>query len=456
MSDNQSSMYQPFDELLSSQGPVVLAGKQILKVASFDGENTEIVFPPSYANPSEKKDDPAVYNIDELDPKDPSKNVCVLDSIPSQANRTEPLFGEPPYDGLVPQYKLQFNNELPVFNITQIGHRIADAAFRGTTLRPDIVTAFKEYSKGNAKKLADIGPTSLIFGAWDSRGTGVKVPRLINSIIRAFNVQTIKRSAQYSPPIKYEQEGMVPVGIEGKPADHGLADVPSSHKIGGVQVFGEIRRDFTLNLELLRDLKGANEEETRKLQRYVLGLSLLAFTATQKTYLRQGCQLLPNGEPTWLQFKANGTQANWSPPNDIPSIAQSAAADFGVKQPTNQPLVFDKNLLKETIDTDLKAKTDKKASNESDTFAELLKLVTALTPDASDTFPKGKKDPITKLDKEIKKTLKGNKTSEFLKETVTKLEALAVANSGAASRKAEMLALLQQLPGEMSSEGGNS
>lgn len=456
MSDKQTSMYQPFDELLSPQGPVVLTGKQILKVASFDNEHTEIVFPPSYANPSEKKDDPPVYNIDVLDPKDPSKNVCVLDSIPSQANRMEPLFGEPPYDGLVPQYKLQFNNELPVFNITQIGHRIADAAFRGTTLRPDIVTAFTEYSKGNAKRLADIGPTSLVFGVWDSRGTGVKVPRLINSIIRAFNVQTIKRSAQYSPPIKYEQEGMVPAGIEGKPADHGLADVPSSHKIGGVQVFGEIRRDFTLNLELLRDIKGANDDETKKLQRYVLGLALLAFTATQKTYLRQGCQLLPNGEPSWLQFKANGTQASWTPPKDIPSIAQSAAADYGVKQPANQPLVFDKKLLKETIDTDTKAKSDKKASNESDAVSELIKLVTALTPDASDTFPKGKKDPLAKLEKELKKALKGNKASESFKETAAKLEALAVADVGAASRKAEMLALLENLSSEMSFEGGNS
>jgi CRISPR-associated protein Csb1 len=200
-----NSVNKAFDELLDLKGPVILVGQQLLKAASLDDGKKEIIFPPSYANPSEKKDDPPVYNIDPpYDPKDPltHNNVCVLDSVPSQANRMEPLFADPPYDVLVPQYKVKFNDELPIVNITQIGHRIADAAFRGTSLRANIVAAFKEYSKGNAEKLARIGPTSLVFGVWDSRGTGVKVPRLINSIIRAFNVQPLKRSAQYVPPIK--------------------------------------------------------------------------------------------------------------------------------------------------------------------------------------------------------------------------------------------------------------
>lgn len=489
MSNSDAPDYTELDRLLDPKGPVILVGQQLLKPASFDDEKKEVVFPPSYANPSEKKDDPPVYNIDALDPSDPSKNVCVLDSIPSQANRMEPLFCEPPYDTLIPQYNVKFNDDLPIINITQIGHRIADAAFRGTSLRAEIVTAFKEYSKGNAKELAKIGPTSLIFGVWDSRGTGVKVPRLINSIIRAFDVQQLKRSAQYTPPIKYEQEGMVPAGLDGKPADHGLADVPSSHKIGGVQVFGNIRREFSLNLELLRGLnapltadrtksikdkyesehqdeaeesrkKGADEgiktaqrEANLNLQRYILSLALLAFTATQKTYLRQGCQLLPKGEPIWKKFLADGKEDSWTPGNlDLLRLAHHAAREFKVAQPPNQPLVFEKKRLKDSIDADEKVKSDKKASTESEAIDELKKLVTDLIPDPADMFPSGKKDPLAKLVKEIAKVKKNKKTPDDLKKLVNELEPLAIVDAGAAARKKLMLELFLAAGGAITNE----
>lgn len=353
-----------FDKLLNPEGPVMIAGQQFLKIAAVS--NDDVVFPPSYANPSEKKDDPPVYNIDPLDPEDTSKNVCVLDSIPSQANRMEPLFGLPEYSSLVPQYSVKFTKDSPPVSILRIGHRLADAAFRGTILRDSIVQAFRDYGKGNAVPIAKLGATSLVFGVWDSRGTGVKVPRLINSIIRAFNVSPLKRSAQYSPPIKYEQEGLIPAGLKGQPADHGLADVPSTHKIGGVQIYGDIRRDFSFNLSTLRALKGTTPEETVKLQRYVLSLALLAFTATPEPTLRQGCQLLPKGKPTWKQFFANGDESDWTPDNlNIKGFAAAASTQFGVEQPQNQPLVFDKSLLKASIEADSKNKADKKSRGKS-------------------------------------------------------------------------------------------
>ena len=374
MSETDKFDYTEFDKFLDPKGPVMIVGQQFLKPASVDA-TTDIVFPPSYANPSEKKDDPPVYNIDSLDPADPSKNVCVLDSIPSQANRMEPLFGLPEYSSLVPQYSVKFTEDSLPVSILQIGHRLADAAFRGTPLRGPIVQAFKEYAKGNAVPIAKLGATSLVFGVWDSRGTGVKVPRLINSIIRAFNVSPLKRSAQYSPPIKYEQEGLIPAGLEGKPADHGLADVPSTHQIGGVQICGDIRRDFSLNLSTLRALKGTTPEETEKLQRYILSLALLAFIATPEPTLRQGCQLLPKGKPTWKQFFANGDERDWAPDNlNITGFAVAASTDFGVEQPQKQPYVFDKNLLKESIEADSKKKADKKNSGKSpiDILAQLV------------------------------------------------------------------------------------
>lgn len=365
MSETDKFDYTEFDKLLDPKGPVIIVGRQFLKPASIDA-TTDIVFPPSYANPSEKKDDPPVYNIDPLDPADMSKNVCVLDSIPSQANRMEPLFGLPEYSSLVRQYSVKFTEDSLPVSILQIGHRLADAAFRGTPLRGPIVQAFREYAKGNAVPIAKLGATSLVFGVWDSRGTGVKVPRLINSIIRAFNVSPLKRSAQYSPPIKYEQEGLIPAGLEGKPADHGLADVPSTHKIGGVQIQGDIRRDFSLNLSTLRALRGTTPEETEQLQRYILSLALLAFIATPEPTLRQGCQLLPKGKPTWKLLFADGDERDWTPDSlGLTRFATAASTEFGVEQPQNQPLVFDKNLLKESIEADSKKKADKKNRGKS-------------------------------------------------------------------------------------------
>lgn len=480
MSDEQDIVHKAFDDLLDRNGPVVLVGKQSLKAGSFDGENTEIVFPPSYANPSEKKDDPPVYNIDPpYDSKDPQthNNVCVLDSIPSQANRMEPLFGEPPHDALIPQYRIKFNDELPIVNITQVGHRIADAAFRGTTLREDIVTAFKEYSKGNAIKLAEIGPTSLVFGVWDSRGTGVKVPRLINSIIRAFKVRPLKRSAQYTPPIKYETEGQLPAGLDGKPADHGLADVPSTHKIGGIQVFGEIRRDFSLNLELLRDLhaplrkdekekiqkdyesehvnqsdddrkKGIEEAIKNKqreadltLQRYILGLALLAFTATQKTHLRQGCQLLPDGDVKWKSFSANGTDASWAPGMMIGEFARAAAKQFKVAQPIDGTLAFDKSLLKASIEAEAKKKADRRADNVGHSLESLKTLVSELEPARGDKFSTSKTAKLTKLQEAVAAIEMDAAADADLRRFVTSLKPLLIADVGAAARKTQILAL---------------
>jgi len=104
MPESETFFYSQFDKLLEPTGPVMIAGQQMLKVSSIAADG--IVLPPSYANPSGKKDDPPVYNIDSLDPNDPSKNVCVLDSIPSQANRIEPLFRTVEFSMLVPQYSV--------------------------------------------------------------------------------------------------------------------------------------------------------------------------------------------------------------------------------------------------------------------------------------------------------------------------------------------------------------
>jgi len=318
---------EQYDNWLKDDGPVALVIRQHMIPAT---QPDDIIFPPSYANPSEKKGDPPVYNID----GEGVDSVCVLDSIPSQANRLEPIFASEKYKELVPQIQIKFKDEL-VRNLLEIGHRIADAAFRGTKLAADIKAALDDFKKDNAVPLAKLAPTSLIFGAWDSRDSQVKIPRLINSIIRARNVVQLKRSAQYIPAINYESEGLLPDGLDGKPSEVGLADVPSVHKIGGIQVNGEITRDASLNLASLRCLRGASTEETVRLQRYILGLCLIAMATEPELNLRQGCLLTLNPtKPSSAQLVARSGQRtdHKMDPTAAAAFAQMAARDFGVSQ----------------------------------------------------------------------------------------------------------------------------
>lgn len=423
-----NQLYPEIEELLNLDGPVMLIGQQKLKPTSINpDEKKDIIFPPSYAGSekgSEEEDESgdSVYNIDPpYDPKDPAthKNVCVLDSIPSQANRMEPLFKERALAALVPQYEIKFPGETGCVNILDIGHRIADSAFRGTELRAKIVEGFNRYKKHrDARDIAKLGPTSLVFGVWDSRGTGVKIPRLVNSIIRAFEVVPLRRSAQYSPPINYNREGLLPEGLTVKPTKYGLAPVPAPLKIGGVQVNGEIRRDFSLNLELLRDLratlsedekkaitekykiehaqdseeasksgidaalKDAQRNEDLKLQRYILGIALLAFTATQRSTLRQGCQLVQNGDPSWQTITAKGNPVPWSAPANMAEFSTTAANLFAVQQPA-EPLEFKPELLKASIDADTAKKKPAAASSAVSPFDPIEKAITALEPSAN-------------------------------------------------------------------------
>src|SRR5690606_17628684 len=54
----------------------------------------------------------------------------------------------------------------------------------------------------------------------------------------------------------------------------------------------DIRREATLHLAALRTLGASTDEQRQALQRYILGLSLVAFTRQPDTYLRQGCNLV--------------------------------------------------------------------------------------------------------------------------------------------------------------------
>src|SRR5581483_7969131 len=126
----------------------------------------------------------AGYNIDPLgDPDDPkTPRVAIIDTVGSQANRMEPLFKksngqDTSYSRLVPQIEIKAGNK--IVNLLDAGHRAADAIARYSELGPKLREAFDTYREsGDATELGKLAPTSLVFGAWDSRDTQAKLPRL--------------------------------------------------------------------------------------------------------------------------------------------------------------------------------------------------------------------------------------------------------------------------------------
>ena len=214
----------------------------------------------------------------------------------SQANRIEPIFAKEPYKALVPQVVIKAGDKQ--VNLLEAGHRAGDAIVRCSSLQKDLQDAFKAVLKGNAKPLAEIAPTSLVFGVWDSRDTQAKLPRLVASTIRAFNVRKLTRSAQYNPATEYVNDKLLdePTDKATKDAyaERGFIHVPATGSHGGIIAKGGIRRDATLGLAALRLLNAG--EDTLPLRRYILGLALVAFTANRSCYLRQGCILVMDTE----------------------------------------------------------------------------------------------------------------------------------------------------------------
>src|SRR5215468_6394659 len=93
-----------------ARGPVALHLKQTLLPVEGEGG---VIFPPTYADVG--------YNIDEL--SDGTK-VATIDSVGSQANRMEPIFGsDPELRKLVPQVSIELDAGKSV-SVLEAGHRL--------------------------------------------------------------------------------------------------------------------------------------------------------------------------------------------------------------------------------------------------------------------------------------------------------------------------------------------
>jgi CRISPR-associated protein Csb1 len=338
----------------NTKGPVALCLKEYL--VPVEGEGS-VFFPPTYADVG--------YNIDTLSD---GTRVVTVDSVGSQANRIEPLFGTGPGGDaelakLVPQINIDLGEQRKV-SVFEAGHRLGDAIVRSSTLKDDARAAFETFlATGDASAIAKISPTSLVFGVWDSRDTQAKLPRIVQSVIRAWDIDELKRSAQYMTPTDYaalevfsdEEKAKSENDPKSPLAKRGFVHVPATGAHGGVVARGPIVRDVTINLVALRRLHAAKAEVA--LRKYILGLCLVAVTEPLDGFLRQGCLLTPkpNQPGEWSHVERTGERKALALSSDIvrPHAARWAS-DFGVGQ--SREITFDKALAKADLLPESKGK----------------------------------------------------------------------------------------------------
>ena len=332
-------------------GPVALHLKQGL--IPVEGEGA-VIFPPTYADIG--------YNIDTLSD---GTRVAMIDSVGSQANRLEPIFKDPPYAALVPQIEIEFHKKkddnteyTEKRSLLDLAHRIADATvYSSPTLEKHVTNAFSALKQqGDAGPLCRLAPTSLLFGVWDSRGgSGEKRPRLVRSIIRAWDVQPLFAAAQFNSIWKVldpEQQAALEKEAKAKKTKlsaKGLADAPATFRkvsqaaaqqmkefrsgspnperrtLGGVLTNGRIEREITINLVALRAIHGADEADTKSIRQYLLSLALIAATADIDLYLREGCHLRYADENAWEAVPRRG---NTTPFDLVSETAQTTLLEY--------------------------------------------------------------------------------------------------------------------------------
>lgn len=331
-----------------ASGPVALHLKQTLLPVEGQGA---VLFPPTYADIG--------YNTDQLLN---GRTVTTIDSVGSQANRMEPLFvrateGQPEnaLAELVPQIDIEYGDGKSV-SILEAGHRLGDAIVRSSGLRDEARGAFESFlDTGDASSLAKLAPTSLVFGVWDSRDTQAKLPRLVQSVIRAWDTNKLTRSAQYNPAIDYEKADAFSAKDKEKAegnsksplAQQGFVHVPASAALGGIVADGPIERTVTINLIALRRLRGENAEALR---RYILGLCLTAATAPMDGFLRQGCLLTPDPDvpASWQWVQRDGTRVEVTLDHSkCVAFAMEAKGAFGPGE--DRTVKFDKKLAQEDV-----------------------------------------------------------------------------------------------------------
>ena len=283
--------------LMADTALVALTFRQPLaSVESSDAPIAPPTYPPGRDTRAHRFDTP--YTVNETHE---GVRLCELDSVQSQANRMEGAFTETLAD-VVPHHVVRAGECSR--DLTALPHRIADAAIRATALGARIRAAFEAFEARDPVPLARIAPTSLVYGAWDSRDTRVHIPRAIASTIRASDISVLTRSAQYSGAF-----GQDALGLDDREwkraAAAGFAPTPRVDRPGGILVHGTVVQSASVVFEPLRGYRTA--DATDVLPVYLLGLALGGLlTAGRRYALRSGCTLVPAGPAEWRAVTGSG------------------------------------------------------------------------------------------------------------------------------------------------------
>ena len=276
-----------------AQGPVALHLKQKLLPVELDGK---VIYPPTYADIG--------YNIDTLSD---GTRVATIDSVGSQANRMEPIFKFDPYSSLVPQIQIELHSKgeeeerhVEMRWILDLAHRRGESNERRPRLVRSMIRAW------------DVDPlhaAAQFNSVWkaldDSQKTGLE------SEAKVKKVKLSEKGFKDAPAIFRKTGARIPEFRDGAPN-------PERRVLGGVLVNGSIERDVTVNLIALRALGGANDQETCSIQRYLLALALLAATAEIELFLREGCHLRFADDDRWNAIPRRGD------PTPVDLVSESA------------------------------------------------------------------------------------------------------------------------------------
>lgn len=182
------------------------------------GGRGDKVFPPTYAG--------GQYAIESrVDEHGVVKEVVLLDSVQSQANRMEQALLAAHRDRRItlPIVSVDFSNvpdlrELREITVLDAPHRLADAILRDSMLNGTLFPATHEgqvlrrATPRNATELFRLCPTALLFGIWESTGAagglGVKFQRAIVSEIIGVGAVVGRKTASRIDPL---QIGRIPL-----------------------------------------------------------------------------------------------------------------------------------------------------------------------------------------------------------------------------------------------------
>ncbi len=200
------------------------------------GGRGDKVFPPTYAG--------GQYAIESrIDEHGVVKDVVLLDSVQSQANRMEQALLAAYREGRValPMIAVSFSSvealrELGEITVLDAPHRLADAILRDSMLNGTLFPATAEgqvlrrATPRHATELFRLCPTALLFGIWESTGAagglGVKFQRAIVSEIVGLGAVVGRKTASRIDPL---QVGRIPV-YEAREPEGGIRWTPDPRK----------------------------------------------------------------------------------------------------------------------------------------------------------------------------------------------------------------------------------